>query len=79
MTEILDRFAKLTFEESQRGFVMLQNFINLTEAIKNKAHKIIYVFGFPIELPDFYQPEFGLMEALHIVVCSAFEKEESKH
>jgi hypothetical protein len=47
---------------------MYQNFINLTEAIKNKANKLIYIFNFPITLPDFYNPERGLIDTLRLVV-----------
>jgi hypothetical protein len=27
---------------------MYQNFVNLTDSIKNKANKLIYTFNFPI-------------------------------
>jgi len=50
---------------------MYQNFVNLTEAIKNKANKLIYIFNFPITLPDFYNPEKGLIDTLRVVVASA--------
>ena len=47
---------------------MYQNFVNLTEAIKSKANKLIYIFNFPITLPDFYNPERGLIDTLRVVV-----------
>jgi len=50
---------------------MYQNFVNLTEAIKNKANKLIYIFNFPITLPDFYNPEKGLIDCLKVVVQDA--------
>ena len=50
---------------------MYQNFVNLTEAIKNKAKKLIYIFNFPITLPDFYNPERGLIDTLRVVVSQA--------
>ena len=50
---------------------MYENFVNLTEAIKTKANKLIYTFNFPIQLPDFYNPEKGLVETLKAVVQSA--------
>ena len=50
---------------------MYQNFVNLTEAIKNKANKLIYIFNFPITLPEFYNPERGLIDTLRVVVSAA--------
>jgi hypothetical protein len=47
---------------------MYQNFVNLTDGIKTKANKLIYTFNFPIQLPDFYNPEKGLVETLRVVV-----------
>jgi hypothetical protein len=35
---------------------------------KSKASKLIYQFNFPIQLPDFYNPEKDLVEALKVVV-----------
>lgn len=57
VTEILERFATLDFDTASKCFVMYTNFVNLTEAIKNRANKLIYAFNFPIQLPDFYKPE----------------------
>ena len=71
ITEILERFPTLGVSEVQKAFVMYQNFVNLTEAIKNKANKLIYIFNFPITLPDFYNPEKGLIDTLRVVVNAA--------
>ena len=68
ITEILERFPTLGKDEAQKGFIMFQNFVNLTEAIKNKANKLIFIFNFPITLPDFYNPEKGLIDTLRLVV-----------
>ena len=73
ITEILERFPSLGKSEAQKAFVMYQNFVNLTEAIKNKANKLIYIFNFPITLPDFYNPERGLIDTLRVVVANAGE------
>ena len=73
ITEILERFPTLGKEEAQKGFVMFQNFVNLTDAIKSKANKLIYIFNFPITLPDFYNPEKGLVDTLKLVVQSCGE------
>ena len=53
---------------------MYQNFVNLTEAIKNKANKLIYIFNFPITLPAFYNPERGLIDTLRVVVSQASDQ-----
>ena len=50
---------------------MYQNFINLTEGIKNKANKLIYMFQFPINLPNFYTPDKSLIDTLRVVVSAA--------
>ena len=71
ITEILERFPSLGKSDAQKAFVMYQNFVNLTEAIKNKANKLIYIFNFPITLPDFYNPERGLIDTLRVVVSQA--------
>jgi hypothetical protein len=44
--------------------------VNLTDGIKTKAQKLIYTFNFPIQLPDFYNPEKDMVEKLRIVVES---------
>ena len=74
ITEILERVPSLGKREAQKAFVMYQNFVNLTEAIKNKANKLIYIFNFPITLPDFYNPERGLIDTLRVVVGQADEE-----
>lgn len=44
ITEVLERFPSMDFDDAQKGFVMYQNFVNLTEAIKSKANKLIFTF-----------------------------------
>jgi hypothetical protein len=67
ITEILERFASLKSEECKKAFEMYQNFVKLTEIIKTKANKLVYQFNFPIQLPDFYNPEKDLVETLRVV------------
>lgn len=68
ITEILERFPSLQRDDMEKAFVMYQNFVNLTEGIKTKANKLIYTFNFPIQLPDFYNPEKGLVDTLKVVL-----------
>jgi len=35
--------------------------------IKTKANKLVYQFNFPIQLPDFYNPEKDLVDTLRVV------------
>jgi len=78
VTELLDRFPSLNKEDAQKGFVMYQNFVNLTDAIKTKANKLIYAFNFPIQLPDFYNPEKGLVQKLKFVVENKGDDDSDK-
>ena len=50
---------------------MYQNFIHTTDGIKTKASRLIYDFNFPIQLPDFYNPEKGLVDTLRVAVQSS--------
>ena len=51
--------------------------MKLTEVIKTKANKLVYQFNFPIQLPDFYNPEKELVETLR-VVCEANDNEKAQ-
>ena len=76
ITEILERFHTLDYEQSHKAFVMFQNFVNLTDGIRTKANKLLYTFNFPIALPDFYNPDKELVESLKVVVESNNESEK---
>jgi hypothetical protein len=78
VTEILERFSSLDSDDCKKAFVMFQNFVNLTEGLKTKANKLIYTFNFPIQLPDFYNPEKGLVDALQTVVESNDREQSSE-
>ena len=39
-----------------------------TDGMKTKAAKLVYQFNFPIQLPDFYNPEKDMVETLRVVV-----------
>ena len=56
---------------------MYQNFVNLTDAIKTKANKLIATFNFPIQLPEFYKPEAGVVETLQVVIESASSEQKA--
>ena len=78
ITEILERFSGLEQEEAKKAFIMYQNFVNLTEGIKTKANKLVYTFNFPIQLPDFYNPEKGMIDTLKLVVDSADQEQRNQ-
>lgn len=68
--EILERFPTFNFSESKQAFEIYQAFVRQTEIAKTKASKLIYQFNFPIQLPDFYNPEKDIVETLRVVVES---------
>jgi hypothetical protein len=68
ITELLERFEKLGGEEQKRAFEMYQLFVVRTDGMKTKAAKLVYQFNFPIQLPDFYNPEKDMVETLRVVV-----------
>ena len=70
VTEVLERFPALEYAVAEKAFVMYTNFVNLTDAIRNRANKLIFAFNFPIQLPDFYKPEAGLKDTLKVVLKS---------
>jgi ANTH domain len=77
ITEVLERFASLPSDQCKKAFEMYQGFVKLTENIKNKASKLVYQFNFPIQLPDFYNPEKELVETLRLV-CNSNDQGEVK-
>jgi hypothetical protein len=48
VTELLERFPTLDFDTATKAFLVYKNFVNLTDAIKTRANKLIYAFNFPI-------------------------------
>jgi len=70
ITELLERFPTFTSNQATRAFRMYKNFVTLTEALKNKGNKLIYLFNFPLTLPDFYKPDVDLMDTLEAIVAS---------
>lgn len=77
MLEKVEYLCSEGFDVATKAFVMYQNFVNLTEAIKNRANKLIYAFNFPIQLPDFYKPETGLQETLKVILKGLKEEKNA--
>ena len=77
--EVLERFEGLRAQEARRGLKMYTNFVKLTELIQAKANKLVYQFNFPIQLPDFYQADPGLLETLTVVVEAQDGDREKAH
>ena len=61
VTEILERFTEISLENSKKAFVIYQNFVNLTDIMKNKADLIMTEFEFTMKMPNYYTPEAGLV------------------
>jgi hypothetical protein len=64
VTEILERFSEMSVENAKKSFVVYQNFVNLTNVMKDKADKIMSEFGFTIRLPQYYTPDASLINNL---------------
>lgn len=57
IVEVLERFPSFTAAEAPLAFIMYENFVKLTEALKTKGNKLIYMFNFPLTLPELYEPD----------------------
>jgi len=55
VSEIMERFHDLEFEDCKKSFVMYVNFENLTDTLKKNAKTLELAFSFPIKLPAFYR------------------------
>ena len=55
VSEIMERFHELEFEQAKVSFVLYVNFENLTETLKKNAKTLELAFTFPIKLPAFYR------------------------
>ena len=49
---------------------MYENFVKLTDHFKTKGGKLIYMFNFPITLPEFYKVDPEQMDTLKAIVNS---------
>ena len=49
---------------------MYENFVKLTDHFKTKGGKLIYMFNFPITLPEFYKVDQEQMDTLKAIVNS---------
>ncbi len=68
ITEILERFADLPYDNAKKCFVVYQNFVNLTGIMKTKAEYIMREFDFNVKLPQYYTPDNVLVETLRVCV-----------
>jgi hypothetical protein len=68
VTEILDRFSSMTADQAKKSFVVYQNFVSLTNVMKNKADAIMMEFDFNLKLPQYYTPDGSLVETLRTCV-----------
>ena len=54
----------MNLDQAKKSFVVYQNFVNLSNIMKNKADKITVEFGFTMKLPTYYQPDMSLVQTL---------------
>ncbi len=64
VTEILERFGLMNVDHAKKCFVVYQNFVSLTNVMRNKADKIMMEFEFNVKLPQYYTPDKSLVENL---------------
>ena len=75
ITEIFGRFHTFDAAEARKAFVMYENFVKLTDAFKSKGSKLIYMFNFPLTLPQFYKADREQMDTLKAIVNSLEDSE----
>lgn len=68
VTEILERFNSMTADQAKKAFVVYQNFVSLTNVMKNKADAIMVEFEFNVKLPQYYTPDKSLVDTLRTCV-----------
>ena len=68
ITEILERFSDLPYDQAQKCFVVYQNFVNLTQILKTKSDFIMHEFDFNVKLPAYYTPDSVLVDTLKVCV-----------
>ena len=69
IVEVLERFHTFSTEDRLLAFVMYENFVKLTDALKTKGRKIINILNLPIILPDnMYHSNENLMQELRELV-----------
>lgn len=68
VTEILERFTEMSVDQAKKGFIVYQNFVNLTNVMRGKADKIVLEFGFTVKMPQYYTPDASLVNTLRLCV-----------
>ena len=76
VSEVMERFHELEFDEAKRAFVMYVNFENLTESLKKNAKTLEIAFSFPIKLPAFYRQNSEMTDILKSMLME--KKQEAK-
>ena len=55
-------------EHAKKAFIVYQNFVSLTNVMRNKADVIMREFDFNVKMPQYYTPEASLVETLRSCV-----------
>ncbi len=64
VTEVLDRFKRMSVKEMDRAYAMYKAFLAFTESVKKEANSIPLVFGFVFKAPSYYTPDPKLEKTL---------------
>ena len=55
--ELLARFPRLYQQEAQQAFSMHDDFVNLSQVTWSRSQQLVHSFNFPLDLPQFYNPD----------------------
>ena len=64
VTEILDRFKRMSHKDMERSYQIYKAFLGFTENVKKEANSIPLVFGFVFKNPSYYTPDPKLEKTL---------------
>lgn len=68
IVEILERFGELENSDAKKAFVVYQNFVSLTKAMKKKCPVIMGKFIINLKQPKYYEIDETLIENLRVCV-----------
>ena len=68
MTELLDRFAKLSLPDMKKGLKVYHNFLSLTDTVKREASALPMLFGFNYNPPNYWKADPKLKDVLTVCI-----------
>ena len=68
MTELLDRFSKLSLPDMKKGLKVYHNFLSLTDTVKREASALPMLFGFNYNPPNYWKADPKLKDVLTVCI-----------